>query len=119
MSTAPNDPVRGGLSSSNAVAARSGPAYQAFVILRLGFTVAPIIAGADKFFHKLVDWDMYLAPVVDRVLHGHGHAFMLVVGVIEIIAGIGVALMPRIFSYVVALWLLGIIVNLLCVPGFF
>ncbi len=101
------------------VAPVSGPAYQAYRILQFGFVVAPILAGADKFFHKLVDWDMYLAPVVNRVLGGHGHAFMLVAGVIEIIAGLGVLILPRIFSYVVALWLLGIIVNLLLVPGFY
>jgi uncharacterized membrane protein YphA (DoxX/SURF4 family) len=89
---------------------------QAFQILRLGFTAAPILAGLDKFFHVLVNWDNYLAPVVNRLLGGHGHAFMLVVGVIEIVAGIGVALRPRIFSYVVAAWLLGIIVNLLLIP---
>ncbi len=98
-------------------AALSDPAYQAYQLLRVGFIAAPIIAGADKFFHLLVNWDNYLAPVVDRVLAGHGHAFMLIVGVIEIIAGIGVALRPRIFSYVVAVWLLGIIVNLLLIPA--
>jgi hypothetical protein len=63
-----------------------------------------------------VNWDSYLAPVVNRALGGHGHAFMLVVGAIEIIAGIGVALWPRVFAYVVAAWLLGIIVNLLLIP---
>jgi hypothetical protein len=94
----------------------SDPAYQAYQILHVAFTVAPIVAGIDKFFHLLVDWDSYLAPVVNRMLGGHGHAFMLVVGAIEIIAGIGVALRPRIFSYVVAGWLLGIIVNLLLIP---
>ena len=92
------------------------PAYQAYQILHAGFTVAPIIAGADKFFHLLVNWDNYLAPVVSRVLGGHGHAFMLVAGVIEIVAGIGVALRPRVFAYVVAAWLLGIILNLLLFP---
>jgi hypothetical protein len=92
------------------------PAYQAYQILHVGFTVAPIIAGADKFFHLLVNWDNYLAPVVSRVLGGHGHAFMLVAGVIEIVAGIGVALRPRVFAYVVAAWLLGIILNLLLFP---
>ena len=90
--------------------------YQAYKLLHVGFTIAPIAAGLDKFFHILVDWDAYLAPVVNRVLGGHGHGFMLVVGVIEIVAGIGVALRPRIFSYVVAAWLLGIIVNLLLIP---
>ena len=90
--------------------------YQAYKLLQVGFTIAPIVAGVDKFFDVLVNWDAYLAPIADRVLAGHGHAFMLVVGVIEIIAGIGVALRPRIFSYVVAAWLLGIIVNLLLIP---
>ena len=92
------------------------PVYQAYKLLHVGFTIAPIVAGLDKFFDVLTNWDAYLAPVATRVLAGHGHAFMLVVGVIEIIAGIGVALRPRIFSYVVAAWLLGIIVNLLLIP---
>jgi uncharacterized membrane protein YphA (DoxX/SURF4 family) len=92
------------------------PTYQAYRILHIGFVVAPIVAGADKFFHLLVNWDNYLAPVVNRALGGHGHAFMLVVGVIEIVAGIGVALRPRIFSYVVAAWLLGIVGSLLLFP---
>ena len=95
------------------------PVHQAFWILRLGFTVAPILAGLDKFFHVLVDWDQYLAPTVNNLLGGNGHAFMLVAGVIEIVAGIGVFLRPRIFSYVVAAWLLGIIVNLLLIPGYY
>ena len=92
------------------------PVYQAYKFLHVGFTIAPIVAGLDKFFDVLVNWDAYLAPIANRVLAGHGHAFMMVVGVIEIIAGIGVALRPRIFSYVVAAWLLGIIVNLLLIP---
>ena len=92
------------------------PVYQAYKLLHVGFTIAPIVAGLDKFFDVLVNWDAYLAPVANRVLAGHGHAFMLVVGVIEIVAGIGVAIRPRIFSYVVAAWLLGIIVNLLLIP---
>jgi uncharacterized membrane protein YphA (DoxX/SURF4 family) len=95
------------------------PAFQAFVILRFGFTVAPILAGLDKFLHILTDWDKYLPPVVNKMLGGHGHEFMMVVGVIEIIAGIGVALKPRIFAYVVAVWLILIIINLLLIPGYF
>jgi len=91
-------------------------ARRAYHLLHLGFTVAPILAGLDKFFHLLVNWDNYLAPVVNRILGGHGHTFMLVVGVIEIVAGIGVALRPRLFSYVVAAWLAGIILNLLLIP---
>ena len=99
--------------------AAAEPVRQAYWILRAGFTVAPILAGLDKFFHVLVDWDKYLAPSVNNLLGGNGHAFMLAVGVIEIVAGIGVALRPRIFAYVVAAWLLGIIVNLLLIPGYF
>jgi len=94
------------------------PAHQAFVILRVGFAALPILAGADKFLHILTDWDKYLAPFVSNLVGGNGHMFMLAVGVIEIIAGIGVALKPRIFSYVVMAWLWGIIVNLVMVGGY-
>jgi hypothetical protein len=94
-------------------------ARQAFQILRIGFTVAPILAGLDKFFDVLVDWDKYISPMANNVLGGHGHQFMLVVGVIEIIAGIGVFLKPRVFAYVVAAWLLLIILNLLSIPGYY
>lgn len=92
---------------------------QAFQILRIGFTVAPILAGLDKFFDVLVDWDKYISPMANNVLGGHGHQFMLVVGVIEIIAGIGVFLKPRVFAYIVAAWLLLIILNLLSIPGYY
>ena len=96
-----------------------GASYQAYQILHFAFTVAPIVAGLDKFLHILTNWDQYLAPVVNRTLGGHGHEFMLAVGVIEIIAGVGVFFKPKIFAWIVAIWLLGIIVNLLLVPGFF
>ena len=92
---------------------------QAYQILRFGFIVAPIVAGLDKFFHLLVNWDQYLAPVANRLLGGHGHEFMLVVGVIEIAAGLGVFFKPRLFAYVVAGWLFCIICNLLAIPGYF
>jgi hypothetical protein len=95
------------------------PAYQAYQVLHVGFAVLPILAGLDKFFHLLVDWDMYLAPLVTRVLPVSAHTFMLAVGVIEIVAGLLVAARPRVGAYVVALWLWGIIVNLLLVPGFY
>ena len=96
------------------------PAYHAYQILHIAFIVAPILAGIDKFFHVLTDWDMYLAPVIDkRIFAGHGHQFMLAAGVVEIIAGIGILLWPRVFGWIVALWLAGIIVNLLLVPGFY
>ena len=94
-------------------------AYEAYRILHAGFTIAPILAGLDKFFHVLVDWDKYLPNVVNNLVGGQGHTLMLVVGIIEVIAGIGVALKPRIFSYVVAAWLGVIIVNLLLIPGYF
>lgn len=95
------------------------PSYQAFQILRLGFTVAPIVAGLDKFFQLLVNWDQYLPAFVNNLTGGHGHELMLAVGVIEIVAGLGVAFKPRLFAYVVAAWLLLIVVNLLMIPGYF
>jgi uncharacterized membrane protein YphA (DoxX/SURF4 family) len=104
-------------SDTSALASRAE--YQAYQILRIGFTVAPIVAGLDKFTHFLTDWDKYLPPVVNNILGGHGHQFMLVVGVIEIVAGIGVFLKPKVFAYVVSLWLVLIIVNLLMIPGYF
>jgi uncharacterized membrane protein YphA (DoxX/SURF4 family) len=95
----------------------TSPSEQAFVILRVGFTVAPIIAGLDKFFDRLVNWDRYLAPWVANIV-GNVHGFMMFVGVVEIVAGIGVAIWPRIFGWVVAAWLLGINVNQLTYPGY-
>jgi hypothetical protein len=95
------------------------PAYQAYQILHVAFTLAPILAGADKFLHILTDWDMYLSPTIAKLSPIGGHGLMLAVGVVEIIAGLLVALKPRIGAYVVTLWLWGIIVNLLLIPGFF
>jgi hypothetical protein len=95
------------------------PSYQAFQILRIGFTVAPILAGLDKFFDVLTDWDKYLAPMANNILGGNAHMFMMLVGVIEIVAGIGVFMKPKIFGYVVGAWLLLIIVNLLMIPGYY
>src|SRR5438067_2958488 len=87
------------------------PSYQAYQILHIAFTVAPIVAGIDKFFHFLVNWDTYLAPIVPRTLGIGAHTFMLGVGIIEVIAGLLVAVAPRIGGLVVGLWLFGIIVN--------
>jgi len=95
----------------------NSPAYQAYQILHIAFTAAPVIAGIDKFFHFLVNWDQYLSPIVPRVLGVNGHTFMLGVGVIEVIAGFLVAVAPRIGGWVVGLWLCGIIVNLLTIPA--
>lgn len=102
------------------LSARSqNPAYQAYLILYVAFIVAPLIAGADKFFHFLVNWDQYLAPRIAGILPVTGHAFMLAVGVIEIVAAALVAAKPRFGAYVVAVWLWGIIVNLLLIPGYY
>ncbi len=105
--------------TNQSAASMSSPAYQAYWILHVGFTVAPILAGLDKFTHLLVNWDQYLPGVVANVSPIQPHTLMLVVGVIEIVAGIGVWLKPRIFAYIVAAWLVVIIVNLLLIPGYF
>jgi hypothetical protein len=97
----------------------SSASHQAYQILHLGFTVAPIVAGLDKFFHLLVNWDQYLPGFVNSLTGGHGHQLMLIAGVIEIIAGLGVWFKPKVFAYVVSAWLLLIIVNLLLIPGYF
>jgi uncharacterized membrane protein YphA (DoxX/SURF4 family) len=95
------------------------PSYQAFLLLRTVFTVAPILFGLDKFFNVMTDWPKYLAPWIDGILPGSAATAMYIVGVVEIVAGILVAVAPRIGAYVVALWLAGIIVNLLTLPGFY
>ena len=97
----------------------SNPVYQAFTLLRIAFTVAPIVFGLDKFAHVLVNWDMYLAPRIDRIIPGTAHQAMYAVGVIEIVAGLLVALRPKYGSLIVAAWLAGIVVNLLLIPGFY
>ena len=100
-------------------AAASSPSRQAYQLLHFAFVAAPVIAGVDKFLHLLVNWDMYLAPVIARLSPVGGHGLMLAVGVIEIIAGLLVAFKPRIGAYVVTFWLWGIIINLLLIPNFF
>ena len=105
--------------SSEEKAHASTPSYQAYQILHLGFTVAPILAGLDKFFGLLVNWDQYLPAFANNLTGGHGHDLMYVVGIIEIVAGLGVWFKPRVFAYVVSAWLLLIVVNLLLIPGYF
>lgn len=97
----------------------SDPAFQAFTLLRVGFTIAPILAGLDKFTEWLADWSIYLWSGVDRVLPGTADDVMLAIGLIEVAAGMLVAIRPRIGGYVVAAWLAGIILNLLLVGDFF
>jgi uncharacterized membrane protein YphA (DoxX/SURF4 family) len=89
------------------------PAYQSFLILRIGFTVAPILFGIDKFFNWTVHWPDYLAGWINDIVPGSGQTFMYGVGVVEILAGLLVAIAPRIGAFVVAGWLAGIVVNLL------
>ena len=93
-------------------------AHQAFMTLRFAFTVAPIIAGLDKFLEILTHWDKYLAPAIPNSLHMQPHTFMMIVGAIEIVAGLIVAMQPRIGAWIVAAWLVGIILNLIMVGGY-
>jgi len=95
----------------------ANPVFQAFVLLRVGFTVAPILFGLDKFLNWLVDWPLYLAPQFNDVIPGNAHQAMLAIGAIEIVAGVAVAVRPRFGGYLVAAWLAGIIVNLLVLAG--
>ncbi|MGZ4694397.1 MAG: hypothetical protein ACXWBN_10435 [Acidimicrobiales bacterium] len=95
------------------------PAFQAFWLLRIGFTVAPVLFGLDKFFHVLVNWDLYLAPQVADLFHTRTHTLMYVVGVIEIVAGLVVFVRPRFGAYLVAAWLAGIIINLLVMGDYY
>jgi uncharacterized membrane protein YphA (DoxX/SURF4 family) len=112
---ASRSPVR----SSSMDLLREDPAYQAFWLLRIGFTVAPILFGIDKFANVMVNWEKYLAPWIRHASPLSATHTMYVVGVIEIIAGIAVAIKPRYAAYIVAAWLAGIIVNLLSYSGYY
>lgn len=97
----------------------SDPAYQAFLLLRTVFSIAPILFGLDKFANLLVGWPSYLAPWIDQIVPGTAQQAMYAVGVIEVVAGIVVAVVPRLGAWLVAAWLATIIVNLLTFPGFY
>jgi hypothetical protein len=92
---------------------RGNAAYQAYLVLRTGFVVAPILFGLDKFTNLLADWTAYLAPAIDRLVPGSATSAMVAVGIVEIVAGLVVAVRPKIGGYLVAAWLAGIIANLL------
>src|SRR4051794_10035032 len=92
---------------------------QAFLLLRTVFTVAPVLFGLDKFFGLLTDWDAYLTPQINDLVPGTAHQAMLAVGAVEILAGVLVAVLPRIGGYVVAAWLAGVIINLLLLGDFY
>jgi hypothetical protein len=93
--------------------------YQAFALMRLAFTVAPIAFGLDKFFNVMVDWPTYLAPWINDLAPGSGQQFMYFVGATEILAGLIVALKPRYGAYIVAAWLGGIVIDLLTYSGYY
>lgn len=98
---------------------RADPAHQAFLLLRTVFTVAPIVFGLDKFTNVLVHWPRYLAPAIDHLVPGTAQQAMYAVGVVEVVAGLVVAVRPRYGALLVTLWLAGIIVNLLLIPGYY
>lgn len=93
--------------------------YQAFRILQITFIIAPVLAGLDKFFYLLTDWSQYISPFASNMIHHQDRAFMMAVGVIEIVAGLGMIFKPRLFASVISLWLLGIIINLLMTGHYF
>ncbi len=95
------------------------PGYQAFFLLRTVFALAPILFGLDKFTNLLVQWDTYLAPWINDLVPGTGAQAMYAVGVVEILAGLAVAVAPRFGAWLVAAWLGGIIVNLLTLSGYY
>jgi hypothetical protein len=95
------------------------PSYHAYQLLHWAFALVPVVAGLDKFFHFLVDWNRYLAPQIAAHSPLGVNGTMMAVGVVEVLAGVGVALRPRIFSYVVALWLAGIIANLILAGAYY
>jgi len=105
-------------SSTNTLRPGQDGAHDAFLLLRTVFTIAPILFGLDKFAQVMTDWDKYLAPWINDLVPGDAHDAMMIVGVIEIVAGILVAVAPRIGGYVVALWLAGIILDLLTLGGY-
>ena len=98
---------------------RTQPGRQAYQLLHVAFTLAPLLAGIDKFLNLLTNWQQYLAPWVTSMSPISGQDLMRIVGVIEIIAGVLVAFKPRIFAYVVAIWLALIIINLLTLVAFY
>jgi hypothetical protein len=107
------------LGERRALTVAERPAHQAYTLLRVGFVLLPILAGLDKFTHLMVDWNQYLAPAVAQALPVDVGTFMMIVGVIEIAAGILVATAPRIGGWVVAAWLWGIIVNLVMMGNYY
>ena len=103
----------------SSAALRDDPVAQATLLLRIAFTVAPILFGLDKFFNVMVDWTQYLAPWINDILPGNAQTGMYIVGAIEIVAGLVVLVRPKYGAPLVAAWLGGIIVNLLTLSGYY
>ena len=103
--------------TSNPTVDVSRPSYKAYKILHVAFILAPLLAGVDKFFDFLVNWPIYLSPLVSNMINAQ--IFMKAVGVIEIAAAVIVLVKPRYGAFIVAFWLWGIIINLLTIPGFY
>ncbi len=94
-------------------------AYQAFRILQFIFIAGPILAGLDKFFYILTNWSTYLSPLLLKMVGNHDRGFIMFVGLIEIIAGIGIIARPRLFSYIISVWMLCVVINLLLTGYYF
>jgi uncharacterized membrane protein YphA (DoxX/SURF4 family) len=116
MSTTLERPLATAQPTVSAVRTRDGawsdPRYQAFWVMRLGYTVLPLAMGIDKFFNAMVSWPKYLADWIDNIAPGTAQQFMYFVGGVEILAGVLVLLKPRYAAYIVAAWLAGIVINL-------
>ncbi len=105
------------LSLAEQVSLPSNPSYQAYRLLQFAFTVLPLVVGIDKFFHYLVDWELYLSPVVPGILHIAPRTLMRAAGFTEIFIAVGVAWKPKVFAYLICGWLLSVATNLLLTGG--
>lgn len=116
-----NDPIESHIGETCPVHGKKDccrkPSYQAYQLLHFAFAIIPILAGLDKFFNVMTIWSQYLSPQFN--FFGNPVTTMMVVGAIEIIVGLGIWFKPRIFAYILAIWLLGIIINLLIHPHHF
>ena len=107
------------MAAAHSIEPVSNSVRQAYWVLRIAFTIVPIIAGIDQFTDKLANWDMYLAPLATRILPIPAHSIMMIAGAAEIVAGLIVAFAPRIGGWIVAIWLWLIIINLLVAAEFY
>ena len=111
--------TRDQLTGNNGTASLTDAGYQAFLALRIGFTVLPILFGLDKFAELFTDnWVRYLDPNINDLIPGNAETAMHTIGVVEIVAGLAVLVLPRLGAPLVAAWLVGIIVDLAMVGGY-